>query len=130
MPTILLIEDNKNILDNLVECFELNGYQTLSADNGKKGVDLLATCTPDLIICDILMPGLNGYEVLQAVRENSCTRFIPFVFSTSKSEKNELSEALFLGADGVMTKPYDPDLLIQMTRKLIASRLLHGKKQR
>lgn len=126
MRTILIIEDNFDILDNLTECLEMYGYKTLVADNGKKGIELCREFIPDLIICDIMMPETDGYEVLKLLMDSPGTCEIPFIFSTSKSEKKDVKEALSLGADDFITKPYDLDALMKMIKDLINS----GSKRR
>lgn len=121
MHTILIIEDNENILDNLKECLELEGYIILVANSGKRGVDLLKESIPDLVICDIMMPEMDGYEVLHSLLEAPATYNIPFIFSTSKSQKREKVQAIDLGADNYITKPYDLDILLNMVKDLIIS---------
>jgi CheY-like chemotaxis protein len=121
MKTILLIEDNTNILENLTEYFELEGYRILIANNGERGVELARELIPDLIICDVLMPQMDGHEVLQLILETARTYEIPFIFSTSMSEKIDKTEALIAGADDYIIKPYDPEILLEMAKKWIKS---------
>jgi CheY-like chemotaxis protein len=121
MKTILLIEDNNNILENLTEYFELEGYRILIANNGERGVELARELIPDLIICDVLMPQMDGHEVLQLILETARTYEIPFIFSTSMSEKIDKTEALIAGADDYIIKPYDPEILLEMAKKWIKS---------
>ena len=111
MQTILIIEDNEGIRDNLIEFFELEGYHIISAVNGKSGILLAIEFIPDLIICDVLMFEMDGYEVLFQLLKSPTTELIPFIFSTSMSEKVDRSEALSLGADDYIIKPFDPCLL-------------------
>ena len=80
MKTILVIEDTKEILENLTEYLEIEGYKIFPANNGKRGVELARKFIPDLIICDILMPGMDGYEVLHLILDTSETSEIPFYF--------------------------------------------------
>ena len=121
MKTILLIEDNKDILENLTEFFEMEGFKILTAVNGKEGFELAKNSMPDLIICDFLMPEMNGHEVLQALVSNGKTHKIPFIFSTSMSEKVDKEKALRLGADEYIVKPFDLDTLLEMTKTLLIS---------
>jgi CheY-like chemotaxis protein len=121
MKTILLIEDNNNILENLTEYFELEGYRILIANNGERGVELARELIPDLIICDVLMPQMDGHEVLQLILETARTYEIPFIFSTSMSEKIDKTEALIAGADDYIIKPYDLEILLEMAKKWIKS---------
>ena len=119
--TILIIEDNNDIRENLDELLLLEGYNTLQAGSGNKGIALCIEYNPDLIICDISMPDGNGYDVLNAVVSTSKSHEIPFIFSTSKSEKRELRKSLLLGADKILVKPYDMDLLVKTVSDLIKS---------
>lgn len=121
MKTILLIEDNINILENLIEFFELEGYEVLNADHGKKGVEMARKFVPDLIICDVLMSEMDGHEVLRLLLDKSKTFQIPFIFSTSNSEKVDRKEALALGADDYIVKPFELEALLTMSEKWIKS---------
>lgn len=114
METILLIEDNSNILDNLTEYLELEGFNILIAKDGRKGIEIAHEQIPDLILCDILMPDMNGIEVLHSVIDSPVTNKIPFIFSTAKSETTDRTEALKLGADDYIVKPYEMDTLLNM----------------
>ena len=121
MKTILLIEDNNEILENFKEYLEIEGYKILGASNGKKGAELAIEFIPDLIICDVLMPGMDGHEVLHLILETSATHQIPFIFSTSMSEKVDRTEALSLGADDYIIKPFDMEALLKMINTWIKS---------
>lgn len=121
MKTILLIEDNNEILENFTECLELEGYKVLGASNGKNGVELAIEFLPDLIICDVLMPEMGGYEVLHLLLETSATYPIPFIFSTSMSEQINRNEALSLGADDYIIKPFDMEVFLKMVKTWIES---------
>lgn len=114
MKTILLIEDNNEILENFTEYLEIEGYRILGASNRKKGVQLATKFIPDLIICDVLMPEMDGHKVLHLLLETSKTHDIPFIFSTSMSETVDRKEALALGADDYIIKPFDMELLLKM----------------
>jgi DNA-binding response OmpR family regulator len=114
MKTILLIEDNSDILENLIEILQMEGYKTLEANNGKDGIALAKKFTPDLIICDFLMYKMNGDEVLHLLL-NTLKKFkIPFIFSTSMSEKSDKAATLKLGADDYIVKPYEVQALLKM----------------
>ena len=121
MKTILLIEDNKDILENIIEYLELEGYKILFANNGKAGLALAIDLLPDLIICDVLMYGMDGHEVLQQLLNSDKTNKIPFIFSTSMSEKVDRAEALGLGADDYITKPFELEALLKMIHSWISS---------
>lgn len=114
MKTILLIDDNIEILENFTEYLEMAGYKILSAGNGKEGIELAIKFVPDLIICDVLMREMDGHEVLHLLLETAKTSQIPFIFSTSMSEKVDRSEALKLGATDYIIKPFEPEALLKM----------------
>jgi len=119
MKTILLIEDNTDILENTSEILELAGYRVLTAPNGKLGVEAALVDPPDLIICDIMMPVLDGYGVFHLVRKNPDLAHIPFIFLTAKSDRSDLRKGMELGADDYITKPYtDTELLNAVERRL------------
>ncbi len=121
METILLIEDTNDILENLTEYLEMEGYNVLVADNGKKGIELAKEFIPDLIICDVLMHEMDGHEVLRLLLETAKTHEIPFIFSTSMSEKYDKMESLALGADDYIVKPFELEALLTMVKSLIKS---------
>jgi CRP-like cAMP-binding protein/CheY-like chemotaxis protein len=107
MKTILIIEDNEEIRENTAEILELADYQVLTAPNGKVGVELAKAEKPDLIICDIMMPELDGYGVLRILSKSAETASIPFIFLTAKAEKDDFRKGMNLGADDYITKPFD-----------------------
>ena len=113
MKKILVIEDNTDVRENLEEILELSGYATVSAENGKEGVAKAQSDTPDLILCDIMMPELDGYGVLHILTKQPATSDIPFIFLTAKSEKEDFRKGMALGADDYITKPFDNTLLLQ-----------------
>ena len=112
MKTILLIEDNADIRENTAEILELAGYNVTTAENGKIGVELALVDRPDLIICDIMMPVLDGYGVLHIVNKNPELNGIPFIFLTAKSERVDFRKGMELGADDYLTKPFDDTELL------------------
>jgi DNA-binding response OmpR family regulator len=117
--TILLIEDNPDILDNLAEFLEMEGYKILAATNGETGLKLAAEFLPDLIICDVLMHEMDGYEVLRLLLDTTKTHEIPFIFSTSMSEKVDRKEAMKLGAADYIVKPFELKTLLKMVKACI-----------
>lgn len=112
MKKILIIEDNPEIRENTQEILELAGYQALTAENGKVGVDLASKEKPDLIICDIMMPELDGYGVLHILSKKPETSAIPFIFVTAKTERADIRKGMELGADDYLTKPFDDTELL------------------
>lgn len=112
MKKILLIEDNPEVRENTTEILSLANYKVVEAENGRVGVELAQKETPDLIICDIMMPELDGYGVLHILSKNEQTANIPFIFLTAKTEKTDIRKGMNLGADDYLTKPFDDtDLL-------------------
>jgi CRP-like cAMP-binding protein len=119
MKKILLIEDNLEVRENTSEILALANYEVLVAENGRVGVDLAQRHKPDLIICDIMMPELDGYGVLHILSKNEETAAIPFIFLTAKTEKTDIRKGMNLGADDYLTKPFDDtDLLNAIEARL------------
>jgi DNA-binding response OmpR family regulator len=119
MKKILLIEDNNEVRENTAEILELAGYNVLTAPNGKAGVEHAQKEKPDLIICDIMMPELDGYGVLHILNKKTETAGIPFIFLTAKTEKTDIRKGMNLGADDYLTKPFDDtDLLNAIEARL------------
>ena len=107
MKRILLIEDNDDIRSNTAEILELSNYKVIVAENGKIGIEKAIEHKPDLIICDIMMPVLDGYGVLHAVHRNESIRNTPFIFLTAKTERGDFRKGMELGADDYISKPFD-----------------------
>ena len=107
MKSVLIIEDNTDIRENTAEILDMAGYKTFAAENGKKGVELALKEKPDLIVCDIMMPELDGYGVLHLLRKNPETQAIPFIFLTAKTERTDLRKGMEMGADDYITKPFE-----------------------
>ena len=107
MEKILIIEDNTDVRENLAEILELSGYGVLTAENGKVGVEVAVSERPDLILCDIMMPELDGFGVLRILSKNPMVSNIPFIFLTAKAEKEDFRRGMGLGADDYITKPFD-----------------------
>lgn len=122
---ILLIEDNAELRDNTAEIIELSNYDVITAGDGKEGLALAVKELPDLIICDIMMPILDGYGVIHALQKNELTRNIPFIFFSAKSEKQDWRKGMDLGADDYITKPFTgTELLSAIDRRLKKSDLI------
>jgi len=105
--TILIIEDNDDIRESTAEILELAGYAVVQANNGKAGVEQAQQSKPDLILCDIMMPELDGYGVLYLLHKNAGTATIPFIFLTAKAERIDFRKGMEMGADDYLTKPFD-----------------------
>lgn len=104
---ILIIEDNDHVRENLAELLELSGYEVATAENGKMGTSVAFTFLPDLILCDVMMPEMDGFSVLRILSSSPATMDIPFIFLTAKTEKEDFRKGMGLGADDYITKPYD-----------------------
>lgn len=109
---ILVIEDNDEVRDNLSVILEIYGYSVTTAPNGLDGVRLAIQDPPDLILCDVMMPELDGYGVINLLSENERTQGVPFVFITARTEKEDIRRGMNLGADDYITKPFFKDELI------------------
>lgn len=119
MNTILLIEDNFEVRENIAEILELANYKVITAENGKVGVEKAMQDKPDLIICDIMMPVLDGYGVLHLINKNEQLRHVPFIFLTAKAERTDFRKGMEMGADDYITKPFtDIEILNSIERRL------------
>lgn len=112
MKKILIIEDNVDVRENTAEILELAQYEVITAENGKEGVRLALKENPDLIICDIMMPVLDGHGVLHLLSKNEDTSGIPFIFLTAKAERSDVKKGMAMGADDYLTKPFDDQELL------------------
>ena len=125
MKHLLLIEDNNEIRENTAEILELAGYKVHTAENGKAGVEMALQEKPDLIICDIMMPVLDGYGVLHLLNKNPELTGIPFIFLTAKAERSDFRRGMEMGADDYITKPFsDIELLNAVESRLKKSAIL------
>lgn len=123
MIKVLVIEDEKNIRENILELLQAENIQGIGASNGKIGVKLAREHKPDLIICDLMMPELDGYGVLTELKNDPKTATIPLIFLTAKETKDDIRKGMNLGADDYLTKPCTPEELLTA----IATRLERNK---
>lgn len=114
MKKILIIEDNWEVREILEEILDLSGYQVTTAEDGSIGTKKALADPPDLILCDIMMPKLDGYGVLNILSKKPATAKIPFIFLTAKSEKEDFRQGMNLGADDYITKPFHNNELLQV----------------
>lgn len=112
IPTILVIDDNLLFLETLLELLETHGFQVIGGQNGFLGLQLAEKQMPDVIICDINMPELNGYQVLMKLRQNPMTAKIPFIFITAKPIDHPQKVVQEMGANGYLIKPFSTTQLI------------------
>ena len=124
MKTILVIEDTPDMRENIAEILQLAPYQVLQAANGKQGIELARQTRPDLIICDIMMPELDGYGVLHIMGNDPNLAEVPFIFLTAKAELTDFRYGMNLGADDYLTKPFDDHTLLNT----VAVRLQKGER--
>jgi DNA-binding NarL/FixJ family response regulator len=122
MTRILLIEDEANFREGLAEILRLNNYEVMTAQDGLEGVQFARETLPDIILCDIMMPELDGYEVLRELRNDSSTALIPFVFLTAKADTSSVRLGMGLGADDYLTKPFHEAELMSVIKTRLQKR--------
>ncbi len=126
-PKILVIEDDEQIRNNIAILLRSNAFDPIEAADGEEGLRLVWEQQPDLIICDIMMPGLEGYEVLKILSQDSITSAIPFIFLTAKDKRSELRQGMELGSDDYITKPYNnSELLMAIHARLHKRQVMNG----
>tara|TARA_R110000868_G_scaffold342697_2_gene603595 strand:- start:433 stop:1488 length:1056 start_codon:yes stop_codon:yes gene_type:complete len=129
MKTVLVIEDDLALRENTAEILELSSYKVLTASNGLKGIYLAEKHMPDIIVCDIMMPELDGYGVFNRLSKDKKLKFIPFVFISVKGETQDIRKGMNLGADDYITKPFtEDDLLNVIERRLSKVTVIHDSK--
>ncbi|MDF5713306.1 MAG: EAL domain-containing response regulator [Rhizonema sp. NSF051] len=106
MTKILVIEDEKLVRENIIDLLEAESFETITAADGRIGLELAASEAPDLILCDLILPEIDGYGVLRALREQSITAIIPFIFLSAKASRADFRQGMDLGADDYITKPF------------------------
>ena len=126
MSKILIIEDQPLMRKNLATILEMEGFQVVLAENGQRGVALAKSESPDLILCDVMMPELDGFGVLRALRSQPATATMPLVFLTAKGDKLDQRTGMNLGADDYLTKPATREDLLAAVRSRLARRQAHA----
>lgn len=129
MKHILLIEDDLILRENTAELLDLSNYKVTTAPNGKVGLELAKTSMPDIIVCDIMMPELDGYGVLEGLSENTKTKHIPFIFLSAKTERKDVRKGMDLGADDYITKPFEEEELIRAIESRLAKAAILKEEQ-
>ena len=117
--TILIIEDEMNLAELLKFRLEVNGYHVETSYDGHEGVNKIGTMKPDLVILDVMLPKMDGYEVIRRIKSDSNTKDIPIVVLTARSQNEDLERARNLGAGSVISKPFDPKKLLSEIEKLL-----------
>lgn len=128
MKKILLIEDNDDLRENTAEILTLANYTVFTADNGKIGVEIALKELPDIIICDIMMPILDGYGTLHLLSKNPITVNIPFIFLTAKADQIDFRKGMEMGADDYITKPFDDIQLLNAIEVRLKKKMKFSKK--
>lgn len=129
MRKVLLIEDDEQLRENIAELLELYNYRVFATGEGKEGVDLAHEIQPDVIVCDIMMPGMDGYQVLEKLSHGLDTRKIPFIYMSAKSERSDVRKGMDLGADDYISKPFEEQELISAIENRIARVEILKKKE-
>lgn len=120
MKKVLFIEDDTVVRENTAELLEINDYEVVTAANGRAGVEMAKKELPDIIVCDIMMPEMDGYGVLQTLAQDDQTRFIPFIFLSAKTEHKDIRKGMELGADDYLTKPFEEEELVSAIESRLA----------
>ncbi len=125
---LLLVDDDPNLILLVQDYLEFQGYQVLTADNGQQALEILQQQVPDLIICDIMMPDIDGYEVVEQIRQDSRISWIPIIFLSAKGQTSDRVKGLTSGADVYISKPFEPEELVaQVESSLKQANRLMGK---
>jgi len=123
---LLLIDDDPNLILLVKDYLEFRGYQVLTAENGREALELLQDSLPDMIICDVMMPEMDGHTLVQQIRKNSRTNWIPVLFLSAKGQSQDRVKGLNIGADVYMVKPFEPEELVAQVESSLkqANRLI------
>ncbi|MBF2001125.1 MAG: response regulator transcription factor [Synechococcales cyanobacterium C42_A2020_086] len=123
---LLLIDDDPNLILLVKDYLEFRGYEVITADNGQEALEVLDKDTPDMIICDVMMPQMDGYSLVEHVRKNPRTSWIPVLFLSAKGQSQDRVKGLNTGADVYMVKPFEPEELVAQVESSLkqASRLI------
>lgn len=119
MARILVVEDEGPIRDNLRRFLRLAGHDVIEAENGRVAIERLRTARPELVLCDLMMPDMDGYGVLEALRADPATAGVPFVFITASAEKEEMQQGLTRGASAYVTKPFNLQVLGEVIERAL-----------
>lgn len=120
MEKVLLIEDDNDLRENVIDLLEIEGYKVFGYNTGRNVMNLITEIMPDIIICDIMLPGMDGYQIVEAVRSNEKTKAIPFIFLTARAEMKDLRTGMNLGANDYLLKPYEAEELLGTVRLRLA----------
>ena len=126
---LLLIDDDPNLILLVRDYLEFRGYEVITAENGRAALEVLEQETPDMIICDVMMPEMDGYSLVKAIRDDPKTSWIPVLFLSAKGQSQDRVKGLNIGADVYMVKPFEPEELVAQVESSLkqASRLIQHK---
>ncbi len=129
---LLLIDDDPNLILLVKDYLEFRGYKVITAENGREALEVLEQETPDMIICDVMMPEMDGYSLVSAIRQDPKTSWIPVLFLSAKGQSQDRVKGLNIGADVYMVKPFEPEELVAQVESSLkqASRLIQHKDSR
>lgn len=122
MTKVLVIEDEQILRESILNILKIRGFSAIGAEDGRQGLQLAKTIAPDLILCDVRMPELDGYEVLTALRQDPTTATVPFIFLTAETIQNVVSQGQVLGANGYLKKPFSTAELIEAINRGLGER--------
>ena len=122
MKKVLVIEDNRDVREEIVDVLRFEGYDVRDAENGRLGLDLAKTWEPDLVICDLMMPEVDGYATLEAMRADPGSALTAFLCLTARGERHDMRKAMELGADDYLTKPFTTEELLAAIGAALAKR--------
>ncbi len=115
---VLIIEDDPHIRNNIIEILQFEGYDTVSASNGKDGIQTALSQSPDIIFCDLMMPHMDGYEVLEILKSSPATQNIPFIFVTARTETETIQKGMEMGAFDFLLKPFKAETIFKMLKSI------------
>jgi DNA-binding NarL/FixJ family response regulator len=126
---LLLIDDDPNLILLVKDYLEFRGYEVITAENGREALEVLEQDVPDMIICDVMMPEMDGYSLVSAIRSDPKTSWIPVLFLSAKGQSQDRVKGLNIGADVYMVKPFEPEELVAQVESSLkqASRLIQHK---
>ena len=129
--TLLLVDDDPNLILLVTDYLKLQGYRVLTAENGIQALEIIEIITPDLILCDIIMPEMDGYSLVSKIRSDLEKQWIPVIFLSAKGQSNDRIRGLEIGADVYVVKPFEPDELVAQIRSSLSQteRLMHYSKR-
>lgn len=118
-PTILVVEDEEDLRDIIIYNLNREGYKTMGVESGEEGLNLATSTKPDLVLLDLMLPGMNGMDVCRNIKQDSNTQDIPIIIVSAKGEEADIVSGLELGADDYLTKPFSPRILLARVRAVL-----------